>query len=246
MPASHLSRQITIQSKAIYSNALILTMANPTRTNVCQTISIILSFKSLELQWLTYRSSTPAAADDREVKFVGFLFLCISLLAASLNYWIHIQLWKSLSWKWLAAEYRKRKFLLLLLLHWLSKLSLLATTTTKPWIRISLALTQSRHLHEFNKWQKPFFHLLPLTTALPHLPSDHHSYCKIPILSSKSNWGPYLRRHWQVQSSFIKSTDSDLFVPRRDYSSIRTVLCDHCTYTLIFQKWLVISSEVIH
>lgn len=81
---------------------------------------------------------------------------------------------------------------------------------------------QYRHLHDFNKWHKPFFALLPLATALPHLLSGHHGYRKTPILGSKSNWGPYLRRHCQAKSSFIKSTDRDLFVPGRDYSSIPT------------------------
>lgn len=45
---------------------------------------------------------------------------------------------------------------------------------------------------------------------------------KIPILSSKSNWGPYLKRHCQAQFGFITSTDHDLFMPRRDYGSIPT------------------------
>lgn len=68
---------------------------------------------------------------------------------------------------------------------------------------------------------------------------------KILILSSKSNCHPYRRRHCQAELSFIKSIDCDLFVPGRDYSSCpHTVLYDH--YILMFQKRLIVFSEVIH
>lgn len=137
-------------------------------------------------------------------------------------------------------EHMRRKFLL----HLLPKLSPLATAPTKPWGRTTLGLTQHRHLHDFNKWHKPFFiYYLLLKPCLIYrqtiMATARYQYQAVrvietPILGDVAKYNPVLLRVLIM----IYLCLGEITVPS-PHSIIWPL------YILIFQKWLIISSEVI-